>query len=127
MWRIEVPGSRALLTPGLDELSVLVELHDARIRVSAVPVCNEDVAVGRSDDIRRLIECVLALAGDSRFAQRQQDLSFRAKLYDEVALACGPGRCGGCTWRNAVGDPDISLPVDVYSVRKGEHSFAKAL
>src|SRR5580693_5631071 len=45
MGNVEVAGTCALLSPGLDELAGLVELHDARIGVAAVAVGDEDVAV----------------------------------------------------------------------------------
>src|SRR5689334_964810 len=42
---IELARPRSLLAPGLDELAIFGELHDARIGVAAMAVCNEDVAV----------------------------------------------------------------------------------
>src|SRR6185503_14027571 len=49
--RVELAGARALLAPGLDELAVLGELHDAGIGLAAMAVGDEDAAVGRDEHV----------------------------------------------------------------------------
>ena len=50
MRNFEFARRRAFLAPGLDELAVLGELHDARVGVAAVAVGDKDVAVRRDHD-----------------------------------------------------------------------------
>src|ERR1700674_5582845 len=105
----------------LDELPVLVELHDAGIaEFRRVPFGNEDVAITRDGDTGWLIECVQggtarALPG---LAERHQDLAIRAELGDLHALAIF-----GLT----VDRPDIAILVRGYAVRKDEQARAKIL
>ena len=66
------PGAGAFLAPGLDELAVLGELHDARVGVAAMSVGDEDVAVRRGHDGGRRVELVRAAARDAGLAERQQ-------------------------------------------------------
>src|SRR5712692_7918446 len=77
---VELPGGRALLSPRLDELPVLVELDDAGVAVAAVAVGDEDVAVGIGDDVGRLIERVRTIAGNASLPQRQQHLAVGTEL-----------------------------------------------
>src|SRR5262249_3584995 len=51
MGHVEFTLSLARFAPGLDEFSVLRELHDARVRLLSVSVGDEDVAIGRDQDI----------------------------------------------------------------------------
>src|SRR5262249_17378353 len=123
--RIELAWPRPFLSPRLDELPVLRELHDPRVRIPAVSVRDEDVAIGGGDDVGRLIEGVRAVAGDSNFAERQQDLSIRAELDDDMSL---PDRCFS-RWarRDSVSHPDVSVSVHMDAVREYEHPLAEAL
>src|SRR5207302_9390128 len=57
---VEVARLAAALTPGLDEISVLIELGDSRI---AVPVGDKHAAILAPADIRLLIEGGLAGSG----------------------------------------------------------------
>ena len=67
-----VEGNNALAAqvPGLEELARLVELHDARRQVRQfMAVSDEDVAIGRGDDVRRLVEAAVVgavLAGRAK-------------------------------------------------------------
>ena len=111
------PGAVPLLAPGLDELAVLGELHDPRIGVAAVSVGDEDVAIGRDQDVGGCVEdrgCVVA--GDAGLAQGHQHLAVRAELDDRVALA---------VLGLEVGHPDIAVAVGVQAVRGGEHAGAE--
>ena len=59
MRRLELARAGAIVTPGLDELAVLGELHDAGIgglAVSAMAVGHEDVAVRRDHHIGWRVE-----------------------------------------------------------------------
>src|SRR6516164_9316348 len=116
MRRVDLARPRALLAPSLDELAVLVEFDDAGIGVAAMPVADEDVAVGRDQHRRRRIEFVRTGAGDALLAERHQHLAVRAELEDLMALA---------VLALAVGDPDIALRIDENAVRENEHAGAK--
>src|SRR5712691_3596066 len=84
---VDLAGSRPFLAPGLDELSVLRKLHDARIRVPAMSVPDEDVTVGGDQDRGRRIELVGTAAGHAGLAERQQQPAIGTKLEDLVALS----------------------------------------
>src|SRR5580700_1659500 len=86
MRRAELAFARALAPPGLDEFPVLVELHDSCIRVSAMPVGDEDVAVGCDDDGGRRIEGIGGLARHAGLAERHQNLSIRTELENLMPL-----------------------------------------
>src|SRR5262245_5047884 len=117
--RVELAWARSFLTPRLDELPVLREFHDPSVRIPAMSVRDEDVAIGRGDDIRWLIESVRPVAGDSSLAERHQDLSARTELDDDVASPGRPlGR--GAGW-DSVGHPDVSISVHIDAVREYEH------
>ena len=118
VWRVELTRAGPLLSPRLDELPVFRELHDARVRLAAVAVGDEDVAVRSDQDVGRLIERIGTVAGDSRLAQRHQDLAIGAELEHLVTLH-SPGI--------AVGHPHVALPVHMNAVRADEHPRAKAL
>ena len=115
---IELARRRALLAPGLDELAVLGELHDARVGVAAVSVGDEDVAVRRDDDGGRRVEVSGPLPGDAGLAERQQQLAVGAELEHLWPLP---------SLAEAVGHPDVAVAVDVNAVREQQHSGAEAL
>src|SRR4030095_3913364 len=125
MWRVELARAASLFSPGLDELPVLRELNDPGVRIPAMSVSDEDVAIGGGDDIGRLIECVRAVAGDAHLAERQQDFSFRTEFDDDLSLP-GRGFSRGAQ-RDCVSHPYVSLPVYMDAVWEYEHPFAKAL
>src|SRR5215472_10757904 len=109
--------SLARFAPGLDEFSVLRELHDARVRLLSVSVGDEDVAIGRDQDVGRPIEGLGPFARDPRLAQRHQHLSIGAELDDRVALAVAA---------SAVGHPDVAIPVREQAVRPIDHAGTEA-
>jgi hypothetical protein len=77
-----------------------------------VPVGDEDVAVGRDDDVGRPAERVGPLGVDARSSERHQDLALGAELEHLMSLAVFALR---------VGHPDVSFPVDRHAVRLHEH------
>src|SRR5882724_4152713 len=82
MGNVELAGAFALSAPGLDEIPVPVELHDARIAACArrMPLSDEYVAVAADGDVGRLVD----LPRLPFRSQRQQDLSFRTDLVDNM-------------------------------------------
>ena len=123
MRRVQLAGGRAFFPPSFDELSVLRELHDARVGIAAVSVRHKNIAIRSDHDIRWLIKGVRTVSGDSRLAERHQDLPFGAELDDRVSLAGDsfPARGDG------VGHPHVSVLVHMEAVRKDKHPRAKAL
>src|SRR5258708_10878483 len=85
--RRKLAGSGPFLSPRLDKLTIFRKLHNPRVRISAMSVADEDVAIRSDGHRRRPIESILGGAGHSRLAQRHQDLSVRTKLEDLVALS----------------------------------------
>ncbi len=118
------PGRPPGLSPGLDERSVLRELHDPVVADVVVPVGDEDVAVGRYDDIARRRELTRSAAGLSRSAQGHQHLSLRTELDDNLT-AFVPLRnpVGG----NGVGHPHVAVAIDIEPVRPDEQATAETL
>src|SRR5207244_11838993 len=80
-------------------------------------VGDENIAIRRDDDIRRPIESLRAVAGDSWLAERHQDSSIRTELEDLVAFA---------VFSVAIGHPHVSFLVHADAVRKHEHAGAEA-
>jgi hypothetical protein len=82
-------------------------------------VGDEDVAIGRDQDVGRLAEGVRPAAGYPRLAERHQELAVLVELHDGVALAVVHGA--------AVADPDVVVLVDMEPVRIVDHAAAEAL
>src|SRR5437660_11007483 len=90
MGTIELVVAGSLRSPRLEELAVLRELQDARVR-AAVPFGDEDIAVRCDEHVVRLIE----EAGRGRTAaraKRHQELPVRTELEHLVALRRTGGR-----------------------------------
>src|ERR1051326_4628237 len=83
----ELAGARSFPSPGFKEPSVLRELHDPCVRVAAMTVGDKNVAVGSDHNGGGAIEGILAIAGDSGFAQRQQNVPFGVKFKNLLPLA----------------------------------------
>src|SRR2546425_983222 len=81
-------------------------------------VGDENGPVGSDDDGGRTIEGILARAGDSGLAQRQQNLTLWAEFENLLALA---------VFALAVSSPHVSVLVHRETVRKDKHSGAKAV
>src|SRR5207237_8929203 len=64
---------RAFLPPLLDERAGAIEFDDAVVLAVSMAVGDEDVAVGRDDDVRRLIGEIRPRAGPAGLAERHQD------------------------------------------------------
>src|SRR4051812_40703106 len=124
MWRLEVAGCRPFLAPRLDELAVLRELHHAGVRIAAVAVADEDVAVRRNEDGRRHVEGVGAIAGDASLAERHQELPLGAELEHLMPLAV-PLRILAVR-PLAIAHPDVPVAVDMDPMRANEHAGAEA-
>src|SRR5437764_11795016 len=80
-------------------------------------VGDENIAIRRDDDIRRPIESLRAVAGDSWLAERHQHSSIRTELEDLVAFA---------VFSVAIGYPHVSFFVHADAVGKHEHAGAEA-
>src|SRR2546426_10580556 len=147
---IELTGAGAELAPLLDELARLVELQDAVVP-RAVSFRNEDVAVGRDQDVVRLIEIVWR-RGAARLAERQQQLAVGTELVHLIPFGrAGPRsdrarrrfaarpsatttRCAAARtalWKRrvvlAIGHPDVAVAVDENPVRENEQPLAETL
>src|SRR5262245_46725947 len=105
------------MTEGLDELSVLVELHNARIaEARRMAFGDEDIAISRKGNSRRPVEDIGTLAALARLAQSHQHLPVRRQFEDLVALAF---------FRVAVDRPDITFRIGFHRVWEKEHIGAE--
>ena len=129
---VELAGSVAGAAPGLEEPAVAGELQHAV--VGAVPVGDEDVAVGRNGHAGRPVEGIRAAAGHAGFAERHQYLALGAELEDLLAQRGARERAGRGARRHPehrgvpvrVGRPEVALPVDGEAVGEREHPGAQA-
>src|SRR5262249_25506127 len=64
--RVELARGRAFLAPRLDELSILRELHDARVGVPAMSIRHENIPVPRRHYLARTIEGVRPVPSNPR-------------------------------------------------------------
>src|SRR5260370_16892672 len=82
MRAIEFSAPRSFLPPGLDELSVLIEFHDAGVGRggTAVAVGYEDVSVGSDGNLRRLIKCFCTGSCHTGLADGEQELALRPQF-----------------------------------------------
>src|SRR5690606_19901761 len=78
-------------------------------------------SVRRNEHCGRLVERILAAAGDSLLAECHQQLAIFAELVDHVSPTfrhrCVP---------DGVGYPYVAFGVDEYPVRPGDHTCAEA-
>src|SRR5467141_4090453 len=116
--RLELPGSLSLLPPRFDELPISRKLHDPRVRIAAMPIADEDVAIRGNGHGGRPIKSVWSIAGDSRLTERHQDLSIRVELEDLLALSI---------FSLGVSCPHVPIPIYQDAVRDHEHPRAEAL
>src|SRR5262249_37238776 len=92
---IELARTGAQLAPGLNQLAGFRKFEDAVIS-GAVSLRYEDDAVGRNQNIIRLVE-IVGLGRASRFTERHQKLSFGTEFVDLIPLRCsrtGTNRTG---------------------------------
>ena len=108
MRHVEFTRATALLSPGLDELAILRELHDARIDVS---IGYEDVAVWRHGNVGGTVEHIRLFAGLAGRTDRHQQLAVARVLENLLALAVLPA---------CVGEPEEAVAVDANPVRVDE-------
>src|SRR5258707_15216738 len=119
--------------PRLAELPVGRELADARRGAALDALCDRvrgdhalcfvsighvDAAVGADDDVVRLVELTVGVAGLARDAQAQQLLTLRAELVDLMPL-------GACLVAREIGDPHVALHVHSYAVRRNHDALAE--
>src|SRR5215469_853378 len=131
--RAELAVTHADSTPRLDELPIGRELADARRGAALDALCDRvrgdhalcfvsighvDAAVGADDDVIRLVELTVGVAGLARDAQAQQLLAFRAELVDLMPL-------GACLVAREIGDPHVALHVHGDAVRRDHGALAE--
>src|SRR5437667_12770000 len=104
----ELNRTRFILRPHVEDPYVFIKLHDSCVRIPAVSVGDENGPVGSDGDGGRAIESVLAVAGDSRLAQRQQNLPVRTEFENLLALA---------VFALAVSAPPVSVLLHTEPVR----------
>ncbi len=96
-------------TPGLDEITVAIELYDARIPVA---VCHKDIAVLRECDISRFAEQPIGLTAIISPTKYEQHLPRRAQLQHRVV--------------GIVRGPDVIVRINAQSMRVIKQSLAEA-
>src|SRR6266481_7512580 len=131
--RAELAVTHADSTPRLDELPVGRELADARRGAALDALCDRvrgdhalcfvsighiDAAVWADDDVVRLVELTVGVAGLARDAQAQQLLALLAELVDLMPL-------GACLVAREIGDPHVALLVHCDAVWRHHHAFAE--
>src|SRR5215210_5353440 len=112
--------------PLLDEASVRGELQDTSRRTwrrgsrgTIVSVGDEDVSVGRGDDVGGLVELARIVSRHPRLAQAQQYGAPRAELDHLMTLRPG-------VVREEVRDPDVPLAIHMEPVGRDERSGTEA-
>src|SRR5213592_757428 len=133
MRRTEFAVAHADPAPRLDEFSIGRELADTRRRpalhalgdgvrgrhaLRVVSVGHVDAAVGADNDVVRLVELTVGVAGLARDAQTQQLLTLRAELVDLMSL-------GARLVAREIGDPYVALLVQGDAVRRDHDALAE--
>src|SRR6266446_6441590 len=113
----ELARAGAPPAPGRNELAATGELDDPRVCVAAMPITNDDVAIGGNGDIRWRVEHVGPVTCDTSSAKRQQYLALWTELDDLMALAIAA---------NIVRRPHIALAIDIEAVGVVEETLANA-
>ena len=109
-----LPSARELADPGRGAaLEALFDRLGGGHALGVVAVRDVDAAVGPDDDVVRLVELAVGVAGLAGDAEAHQLLALRAELVHLVAL-------GALLVAREVGDPHVALPVHVDAVR-GHH------
>src|SRR4051812_5801685 len=119
MRALQLSIARTQMAEALDELSILVELRDARIaECGRVTFGDENVSVRRESDSGGTVEYIVAGAALAFFAECQQQLSVRREFEHLIADTVP---------RISVDRPDVSLAVRLDRVREGKHARAEGL
>src|SRR5262245_10367148 len=131
--RAELAVTHADSAPRLDELPVGRELADARCCAALdalgdgvrgdhalcfVSIGHIDAAVGADDNVVRLVELTVGVAGLARDAQAQQLLTLRAELVDLMPL-------GACLVTREISDPHVAPHVHGDAVRRNHDALAE--
>ena len=128
------PGSQLAEAP--DEFSVFAEDRDAsdsswrrRVTLTAVSLRNQDVAVGREDDVAWLVQRLRRIARRPAFANGHQQLAVRTEFEDLVAFALRVWKFRELLrrGRTLVSHPDVAVLVHLKAVRENHHACAEAL
>lgn len=105
----ELAGGSAFAAPGLDEVTVLIELEDAGVAHGTwgVALCEEEVAVAAEGDFVGLIEEAgsggfIPSAGFAFGAEGHEDFAGGVEFDEDVGAA--------------VGDPDVAVGIDAHGV-----------
>src|SRR5690242_19849303 len=117
---VEFAATCSFLAPRLEELTVRIEFHDARIGrwFLSVAVGDKDVAIGGNRHFGWLIESVQPGSRDAGFSASHQNLAVLIEFENLLALAI---------FEPVVGNPQIAVPIRSNFVRADEQSFAKTL
>src|ERR1700737_2479411 len=78
--QVKLSGACSFFPPRLNEFTVPVKLYDAIVAVSAVSVCDKNIAIRSDCYSGRHVERVGTIPSNSRFAQSHQDFSIRAEF-----------------------------------------------
>src|SRR5579864_5813111 len=117
---VEFAAACSFFAPRLEELTVRIEFHDARVGrwFLAVAVGDKDVAIGGNHHFGWLIESVQPGSRDAGFSESHQDLTVLIEFENLLALAI---------FEPVVGDPEVPVTIHSNFVRADEQSFAKTL
>src|SRR5262245_47375225 len=126
---IELAGALSVLAPCLDELPVFREFDDPFVAIRpAMTVGDEDVAVGRFDDVRWRVERIGSAAGDAGLSEREDYLAISVVLNDRLPLADHSGIVlldSGAGHR--IGHPHAAVLSDVQTMRPNHRPRTPAL
>src|SRR5215472_4175918 len=129
---IELFWCRTSVPPSLNEPAVFAEFNNTSGAelVREMAIRDEDVAIRRDGDASRTVECVRAVAGNTRLTQHHQNFAIGVQLEDFLAhdvAGVVPGR--HAEHRFTVVDiarPKVSVVVDGKSVRIRKQSRTEA-
>src|SRR4029453_8548536 len=109
---VELTRTHTLPAPGLDELAVLVEFHDARVAdgcaAARVAVADEDVAVRRYRDLGWGVELIQTGSRNTLLTEGQQNLAVLTELEDLMGAV--------------IRHPKVAVFIDGQLVRADEHA-----
>ncbi len=126
VWRAKLAGPESDFPPFLDEVSLAVEFEYAPGRscrwigaLPAVAIGDKDIAIRGRDDIAGLVELSGGITWFAGRAETEEYFPIRTEFDNLMALVARFVTFG-------VGDPYISIPIDVKAMRKHEDAGPKA-